>query len=881
MEQTVSFGYWLRQRRRALDLTQEELARRVGCATGTIKKIEADERRPSREIAALLATQLQLAPEERDDFIRCARAELAPDQLPPPTRSVPRAAFVSILATSISAPTTFSPLNALDPHRSNLPAQPTLLIGRDQEVAAVCARLRGPEVRLLTLTGPGGIGKTRLGFQVAAELIDDFADGVTFVDLAPIRDPGLVISAIAQTLEIKETGGQPLINQLKQFLGDKRMLLLLDNFEHLLDAASLLAALLAAASQLKLLVTSRERLHLRGEQEVAVPPLALPDCADLPPLDQLSQYAAVALFLQQALDTKPDFQLTNANAAAVAEICARLDGLPLAIELAAARVKLFAPEALRARLHSPLALLTGGARDLPARQQTIRQTIDWSYHLLADAEQTLFRRLGIFVGGCTLVAAEAMCSDTATGGHGAEVTAHIHAPSVSPDRRVAVSVLDGLAALVDKSLLRQIDGPGGDPRFVMLETIREYALERLEASGEAERLRRQHAAYYQALGEHVWLTEDGPVGGGAWVRRLQPDYDNFRSALAWSQTTAGDAEAALQLSSALGALWGSRGVQHEAIAALEQALSHPLGIGRTGAHWIIRWDLAQLLTSAGNYAAARMHAEEALLLARELGDTNLYACALERLGSLAREQGDSATAWARLGESLAIFRELDDAHSIANALNTLAGVAIMEEDPARAEVLLAESRVIGQRAGPASNCLAWTLHQLGHTAQLHGVYERAAQLHQESLAHFTTSDYPTGPPTAYHGLGTAALGLGNSDAAARRFAQGLALSQRESNLASLAWCLAGMGSAAALDEAPERAARLWGAAEQLHQTIGCRPAPAARAIYEWALGVARNQLSEEGFAAEWAAGQALTLEQVVAYALEAMPAAITVVDSTA
>ncbi len=369
-------------------------------------------------------------------------------------------------------PASFPALNTLDARHTNLPAQLTALIGREQEVVAVATLLRRSNVRLVTLTGPGGVGKTRLSLQAAAELVDDFAHGVYFVDLAPIREPNLVTSAIAATLRVRESGGQPLLAALKDYLRDKRLLLLLDNFEQVIDAAPVVAELLAAAAQLKVLVTSREVLHLRGEKEVSVQPLALPNPAQLPALEQLSQYAAVALFIERALDARPDFVLTNAHAPAVAEICARLDGLPLAIELAAARLKLFTPEALLARLGQRLPFLTGGPRDLPARQQTLRSTIDWSYELLDEDEQALFRRLGVFVGGCTLEAIDAVCTfaDDASLG-------------VQPE----------VAALVDKSLLRRIGMPDGETRFGLLETIRKYALERLMASEEAEQLRRRHA----------------------------------------------------------------------------------------------------------------------------------------------------------------------------------------------------------------------------------------------------------------------------------------------------------------------------------------------------------------------------------------------------
>jgi predicted ATPase/transcriptional regulator with XRE-family HTH domain len=856
MGDIISLGAWIKRRRKALDLTQAELAARVSCSLELIQKIEADARRPSREIAARLADRLELADDERAPFIQVARAELRVDRLAPPAQSVVRGAFVPAQVQPSTTDTLWQrPPTSL----INLPTPPTPLIGRAQERAQIGALLCTPAVRLVTLTGTGGIGKTRLGLQVAAELIDIFPDGVYFVDLALIREPALVSSAIAQTLGLRETGSQPLLTQLKQFLRDKHMLLLLDNFEHLLDAAAHIAELLAATAQLKLLVTSREHLRLRGEKEVVVPPLALPPPDDRPSTTDhrhadvvrgqwsvVAHYAAVQLFIQRASDARSDFQLTNANATAVAEICARLEGMPLAIELAAARSKLFAPEALLAHLSSPLALLTGGARDLPARQQTIRHTIDWSYHLLAEAEQTLFRRLGVFVGGSTLAAIKLVCA---------------------PVEDQYLDHLEEVAALVNKSLLRQIEGPSGEARFVMLETIREYALERLDASGEAERLRLQHARYYLTLGEVVF-PDPGPWRA-AQTAHLDSDYDNLWSALAWSQTSAGDPELALRLTAALRILWFRRGILGEAIAALKRALNHPRGVGRTVAQAQARFELGQFLQWTGDYAAARLQLEQAGQLAREVGDPWWYAVAVEHMGILAGEQGDSATAWAWLSESLVLFRTLGYASSIAETLNMLAEVAILDEDPARAEALVTEIRASEQQENLDPNLIGTTLNRLGHAAQLRGAYDQAAQFHRESLEYFQAfGDQHFGLPWAYHGLGETALGQGRLDEAGRYLAQGLVLSQTLSDQASSAWCLAGLGSVAALDEAPERAARLWGAAERLRQSIGCRPAPAARATYERALGLARTQLDEESFVAAWARGQAMPLEQAIIEALD-------------
>jgi predicted ATPase/class 3 adenylate cyclase len=350
-------------------------------------------------------------------------------------------------------PADFPPLKTLDAHPHNLPVQPTPLIGREREVAAVGHLLQREDVRLVTLTGPGGVGKTRLGMQVVAELSDRFADGVVFVNLAPITDPALVVPTVAQTLDIREAAGQPLLERLVEMLQQKQILLLLDNFEQVVSTAVHVADLLATCPKLKVVVTSRAVLHIRAEHEFAVPPLALPDPTSLPDLAVLPHYAAVALFLLRAQAAKPDFQLTAANAYAIAEICVRLDGLPLAIELAAARIKLLPPQALLTRLSPRLAMLTGGSRDVPARQQTLRNTLQWSYDLLSGEEQRLFRRLSVFVGGCTLEAAEAVCG----GGNTSD--------------GMGSSVLEGVASLIDRSLLQQTEHEGQEPRLMMLETV--------------------------------------------------------------------------------------------------------------------------------------------------------------------------------------------------------------------------------------------------------------------------------------------------------------------------------------------------------------------------------------------------------------------------
>ncbi|MFQ5794790.1 MAG: BTAD domain-containing putative transcriptional regulator [Candidatus Bipolaricaulia bacterium] len=504
----------------------------------------------------------------------------------------------------------------LEPPRAvpnNLPIPLTRFIGRDKERAVVQVRLLDEEMRLLTLTGPGGTGKTRLGLQVVADLIDHFEDGACFVDLAPISDPGLVVSTIAQTLGVKEAEGRPLLDILKASLRGKQMLLVLDNFEQVVAAAPQVVELVAACPQLKVLVTSREPCHVRGEHVFPVPPLALPGSDGKRPLaiERLTQYEAVRLFIERAVAVKPDFAVTDENAPAVAEICIRLDGLPLAIELAAARIKLLSPQALLARLGNRLKLLTGGARDLPACQQTLRDTIDWSYDLLNTGERTLFERLSVFVGGGTLEAAEAVCI-------GAD------------NLELKMDILDGLASLVDKNLLRRKEQADGEPRFLILETIREYGLERLEASGESEAIRRTHADYYLALAEQAEPKLEGP-DQRMWLDRLEVEHDNLRAALVWFEQN-GEAEAELRLGGALWGFWHMRGYLSEGRRWLEGALAK--GEDRDVSASVRAKALhgAGVLThEQGDYERATVLYEESLDLRRELGDKPGVAILLSNL----------------------------------------------------------------------------------------------------------------------------------------------------------------------------------------------------------------------------------------------------------
>jgi predicted ATPase/class 3 adenylate cyclase/DNA-binding CsgD family transcriptional regulator len=781
-------------------------------------------------------------------------------------------------------PANFPPLKTLDNSPNNLPVQPTSLIGREKEVTASLNLLQREEVRLLTLTGPGGTGKTRLGLQVAAELSDLFPDGVYFVNLAPLSDPHLVVPTIAQTLDLKEVAGKPLLDLLKGALHWKHLLLLLDNFEQVVDAAMDVAALLAVCPNLKVLVTSRMPLHVRGEQEFAVPPLTVPDPKRLPDLVTLSQYEAVALFISRAQAIKPDFQMTATNARAIAEMCARLDGLPLAIELAAARIKLLPPQSLLARLGQRLALLTSGTRDVPERQQTLRKTIGWSYDLLDAQEQRLFRRLSVFVGGCTLQALE---------GIGAARDSE------------AGRVFEGAASLLDQSLLQQTEQDGEEPRLLMLETIREYGLEVLEASGEMETTQHAHAGYYLALAEEAEPELGGPRQV-MWLERLEREHDNLRAAMQWSLGPGEDGhrrEMALRLGGALRRFWivhghwsegrnfleralaESKGVpasvqvkaliaaanlanmqsdndRAEALAEKSRALCQELGDTR-GIALSLRL-LAVVAIRRGNLAATRSLNEEALVLFREVGDKEGAAMSLSNLGWLVIVQGEYAKGRALLEESLALHRELGNKSGMARSLSTLASALFDSQgDPATIRTLLEESLVLSREVGDKEG-IETCLLVSGQLALSQGDIATARALAEKSLVINREIGNWEHTALSLFDLARVEARQGDNVAARALYEQSLAIEIEGNSTWDIDLFLEGLAGVVAAQGEPAWAARLYGAAAALRDANSIPIVPVYRGEYERSVAAARAQLGEQAFAAAWAEGRAMTAEQALA-----------------
>jgi predicted ATPase len=691
----------------------------------------------------------------------------------------------------------------------------------------------------LTLTGPGGTGKTRVGLQAAAELADEFEDGVFFVALATIADPALVAPTIARTLGLTKSANQSPEDLLKGYLRNRQTLLVLDNFEQVLESAPLLDELLSSAPGLTILATSRTPLRLYGEHEFPVPPLSLPDPGSLPPVEHLTQYGAVRLLVERAKAVKPDFSLTEENASAVAEICARLDGLPLAIELAAARIKLLPPQALLSRLGNRLKLLTGGARNLPERQRTLRGAIEWSYELLDEGERTLFARLAVFSGGSTLEAMEAVCDAQGD---------------------LPLGVFEGVSSLLDKSLLRQEEGAWGEPRFVMLETIREYASERLEASGEAEELRRLHAEYFLALSEEAEPGLKGPEQE-MWFERLEPEHDNMRAALSWAIERR-EGELGLRLAGALWRFWWAQGYFDEGRRRLEEALTK--GDGDIATRIKALDGVAWLANEQGDLDRAEAATDEGLRLDVEAGIGGSAAASLRgTLADVVQQRGDPERAKELFEESVRLYRKAGDRWGVALTLGGLGNLFNDRGDYERAKEFYEEGLALSRALGQAELHSAYLI-SLGHLSLLEGDYERATALNEEAATLLQKRGRKVGLEFAFDNLGWAALFRGDHEQAEILHKESLELCRELGDRYIGSESLEGLACSAASRREGERAARLFGAAWALREAVGYRVVPRERSLREPYLAAARDSTEET----EWEEGRKMTFEEAVSYALE-------------
>ncbi len=797
------------------------------------------------------------------------------------------------------------------------PTPLTPLVGRAHLVARAGRFLRQRGVRLLTVTGPPGVGKTRLALAVVEEVHDVYPDGVYPVPLAPLSDAALVLPTVARALGLREAPGRPVDAALVDYLRARRLLLLLDNMEHVIAAAPRIADLLAACPHLTVLATSRAALRVDGEQELLVPPLQSPDPARLS-VEDVARYPAVDLFMQRARAVAPDFALTPANAPTVAALCRRLDGLPLAIELAAARIRLLPPRVLLDRLDNRLQVLSGGAPHLPVRQQTLRGALDWSYDLLTSGEQALFRRLSVFVGGCTLDAAEVVCA----------------APDPLP-----LTVLDGLASLVDKSLVRAEgeDEGDGEPRFGMLETMRAYGLDRLAAAGEAADAREGHAVYYLALAE---AAEPGLTGAeqGRWLGRLEAEHDNLRAALHWARED-GEPAVGVRLAAALWRFWlihghlsegrnwleellanmdgaddhragsagvpmGARGARategerdalrakalrgagglaieqgdfRRAGALYEGALAVYRALGDTEGAAAALNNLGVAADGQGNYGRAAALYAQSLALKREVGDTRGVANSLSNLGRLALQRGDDEQAVTLHEEGLALSRGLGDTGSVALSLNSLGEVALYQGAYERAAALLDESVALARAVGDKRG-LAFALNNLGDVALRQGDEARATACQEESLAVRRALGNDEGVAVSLGGLGDIARARGDHRRAADAYAKSLSLLRASDDTALtipvLEKVAALVGSAVAPSpplrpDALARVARLLGAAARLREEIDAPLLAAARSVHERDRVAVRATLGDGAFATAWGEGRALTREHAIDVALDA------------
>jgi predicted ATPase/transcriptional regulator with XRE-family HTH domain len=839
METTSSFGYWIRRQRKALDLTQQALAERVGCSVAAIKKIESDERRPSRQIAERLADVLGVPTSQREMFLEVARGVRAADQL-----------------SLAHEPATPAPSETPKTVPQNLPFQLTSFVGREHELAEVKRLLSN--TRLLTLTGPGGTGKTRLALQLGAEVLKDLPDGVWLVELAPLADPTLATQTMAATLGVREQPGRTILDALTDHVRAKSMMVILDNCEHLIEACAQIAdSLLHAAPRLKILATSREALGIAGETAYRVPSLPLPNPRQLQDLDALAQNDCVHLFVDRAMAAYPSFRLKEKNAPAIADICRRLDGIPLAIELASARTKVFPPEEIAARLDDRFRLLTGGSRTALERHQTLFALIEWSHNLLSEAERVLLRRLSVFAGGWSFEAARIVCGE-----------------SLGDD------VLDLLTHLVDKSLVA-VEAEAEEARYRLPETIRQYARDKLLASGESLQARDRHLEFFLHFAERA-EPKLRSAEQLAWLDRLETDHDNLRTALAWSLES-GKSESALRLSGALYYFWELRGYWSQGQKWLDDALALSGHKRRERAASDEKYvpsraetaQRAKALYASGrmrfgtrfDFVGSRMIVEESLRLWRELGDKWWMAVALEHVGFTL--SGDEVqTARARLEEGVLLAREVEDPWPLAMCLARLGG-ALSLTDVAAAHRIREEGVAVARRVGDKS-VLCQALFGLVTDHILEGNLTVAAPVAEEALA----EAHAIGSVTHIFLLLLQLVIIScyqRDPAKAKGYCfQALAFARETGSSQWLLFVPFGFGLVASFSGQPRRGARLLAAAETffLQRRIKIRETGMRDLLIVKQALERAQQLDPAVFEAVQAEGQQMTMEQALALATE-------------
>ena len=707
---------------------------------------------------------------------------------------------------------------------NNLSEALTVIVGREKEKAEIKKLLKEENTRLVTLTGIGGTGKTTLSKAVAKELLNEFYDGIYFIELGTITNPELVISTIAHPLGVKETGGKPILEVLKEFLSDKKILLVIDNFEQIVDSASQISDLLSATNHLKILITSRILLHLIGEREFVVPPLSMPSQVATLSADDLEKYEAIKLFIERARAAKSSFSLTEENAQSVAEICQRLDGLPLAIELAAARVKILSPKGILAKLENRLNLLTGGAKDLPERQQTMRGAVEWSYELLDKAEKTFFRRLAIFAGGFTYEAAETICgnedieiSDYETG----------KAATVSQNSNFTIEtfeILDLLTSLVDKSLVVSKERSDGEMRFRLLEVVREYALESLEKNSEDETMRRRHAAYYLALAEEAEPHLQGSESE-KWLNRLEEEHDNLRAALRWYLEN--DIALAARLAAAIRSFWTFHTHLKEGLDWLEEIFERGCDVPFPRVRFKLQVALATFARYQGDFEKAGKAYEDCLAEGKAANDLRQVALSNRGLGMVAHARGDLTAARKFINEGLNTSRELNDELGIAYSLNIL-----------------------------------------GDWARMEGDYAEARPLYEESLGIFRKLDNNHAVSENLNNLGAALYGIGDYNAARSNFEEALRKNRKLKDKIGISYSLDGFAALATEVGEPNHAAKLAGAAGKMREAIGYEIEPAEQHFRESYLSKLETKLDQTVFTKNYEKGSKMKQEEAIALALE-------------